>query len=162
MFHPDENGVYATVSASPVRRVLAYGVVFALGALVLFTVLSAPPSPLWMGLMLLFGVGALLLAELLRRATTLIMILTESELRDSSGAVLAQMDEIKDVDRGVFAFKPTNGFTLVLDNKKPRSWAPGLWWRIGRRVGVGGVTSAGQTKFMAEQIAFRIAQRDKN
>jgi hypothetical protein len=54
--------------------------------------------------------------------------------------------------------KPSNGFTVVMETKQPRAWAPGLWWRVGRRVGVGGVTGASQTKFMAEQIALRLAQ----
>jgi hypothetical protein len=160
MFKPDENGVYATVTASPARRLFAYGILFSLGALVLFTALSQPPSAPWLVLMVFFGVGALWLAERLRRATMLIIELTETEVRDSSGAVLALMDDIKGVDRGAFAFKPSNGFTLVMKTKKPRSWAPGLWWRMGRRVGVGGVTSAGQSKFMAEQIAFRLNDRD--
>ena len=160
MFKPDENGVYATVTASPARRLFAYGILFSLGALVLFTALSQPPSAPWLVFMVLFGVGALWLAERLRRATMLIIELTETEVRDSSGTVLALMDDIKGVDRGAFAFKPSNGFTLVMKTKKPRSWAPGLWWRMGRRVGVGGVTSAGQSKFMAEQIAFRLNDRD--
>lgn len=160
MFQPDENGVYATVTASPARRLFAYGILFALGALVLFTALSQPPGPLWLIFMLIFGVGALWLAERLRRATSLVIELTETEVRDSSGVVLAHMDDIKGVDRGVFAFKPSNGFTLVMKTKRPRSWAPGLWWRLGRRVGVGGVTSAGQCKFMAEQIAFRLSSRE--
>ena len=161
MFQPDENGVYATVTASPARRLFAYGILFSLGALVLFTTWSQPPGLVWMVFMLIFGVGALWLAERLRRATMLVIELTETEVRDSSGVVLARMDDIKGVDRGVFAFKPSNGFTLVMKTKKPRSWAPGLWWRLGRRVGVGGVTSAGQSKFMAEQIAFRLAGRDQ-
>jgi hypothetical protein len=70
------------------------------------------------------------------------------------------MDGIRSVERGAFAFKPSHGFTLVMKEKQPRAWAPGLWWRLGRRVGVGGVTSAGQTKFMAEQIALRIEDRN--
>lgn len=160
MFKPDENGIYATVAASPIRRLFAYGILFSLGALVLFTTISEPPAVPWLVFMLAFGVGVLVLAERLRRATMLVVELTETEVRDSSGAVLARIDQIKGVDRGVFAFKPSNGFTLVMTSKQPRSWAPGLWWRLGRRVGVGGVTSAGQSKFMAEQIAFRLAERD--
>ncbi len=160
MFKPDENGIYATVAASPVRRIFAYGILFSLGALVLFTTISQPPSAPWLVFMLLFGFGVLLLAERLRRATMLVIELTDTEVRDSSGEVLARIDDIKGVDRGAFAFKPSNGFTLVMKSKKPRSWAPGLWWRLGHRVGVGGVTSAGQSKFMAEQIAFRLNDPD--
>jgi hypothetical protein len=64
------------------------------------------------------------------------------------------------VERGAFALKPSNGFTLVMKHKSPRAWAPGIWWRTGYRVGVGGVTAAGQSRFMAEQIALMIARRD--
>jgi hypothetical protein len=46
---------------------------------------------------------------------------------------------------------------LRLSDKAPRAWYPGLWWRMGRRVGIGGVTSAAQTKAMAEIIAAMIA-----
>lgn len=160
MFQPDENGIYASVHASPARRIFAYIVLFALGALVIYTALARPPSVGWLIFLLAFGVGALWLAEQLRRATLLRIDLTATDIRDSSGTVLATMDEIRSIDRGVFAFKPSNGFTLVMQNKKPRSWAPGLWWRLGRRVGIGGVTSAGQAKFMAEQIALRLERRN--
>ena len=106
--------------------------------------------------MLAFGVVMLWQAERLRRSTTVTIELTATELRDSAGTVLARIDEVQSVERGTFAFKPSNGFTLVLNSKKPRAWLPGLWWRFGRRVGVGGVTNAGQAKFMAERINMMI------
>ncbi len=157
MFQPDENGIYATVSASPGRRIFGCGVLMALGLLVIYVAFASPPDMGWLVFMLLFGIGALWLAEMVRRASALEIQLTETDLRDSTGQVLAHMDEIAGVERGPFAFlKPSNGFTLLLKSKKPRAWAPGLWWRLGRRVGIGGITSAGQAKFMAEQIAFRL------
>lgn len=158
MFQSDENGVYAIVQASTLRRTFAFGVLFALGTMVIYTALMQPPAAVWLVFMLGFGAGALWLAEKMRRATLSVIELTDTEIRDSNGLVLARMDEIIAVDRGAFAFKPSNGFTLKLKTKKPRAWAPGLWWRFGRRVGVGGVTSAGQAKFMAEQIALRIVE----
>ncbi|MEL6682021.1 MAG: hypothetical protein AAFQ09_05180 [Pseudomonadota bacterium] len=158
MFQPDENGIYAVVQASPARRLFACGVLYALGLVVLYTTFAQPPTAGWLVFMLVFGGAALWFAEALRRATQLHIELTETEIRDSGGAVLAKLEDVKGVDRGVFAFKPSNGFTLVMHTKKPRSWAPGLWWRLGRRVGVGGVTSAGQSRLMAEQIAFRLRQ----
>ena len=95
----------------------------------------------------------------MRRVTELTIELTETDLQDSSGMVLAQIDDVRSVQRGTFAFKPSNGFTPVLKIKKPRAWLLGLWWRIGRRVGVGGVTSAGQAKFMAERINMMIKEK---
>ncbi len=156
MFQPDGNGSYATVQASQLRRWLAYGVLFLLGALLIYTSLAQPPALPWLVFMLGFGVSMLWLAERLRRATTLVITLTEHDVRDSSGAVLAEMADIEAVARGTFALKPSHGFTIVMRQKSPRAWAPGLWWRMGRRVGIGGVTSAGQAKFMAEQIALRL------
>jgi len=156
MFQPDDDGIYAQVAASPARRIFAYGVLFVLGAMVVYVTLVQPPALHWMVFMLGFGFLVLWQAERMRRATVLTIALTETELRDSSGTVLARIDEIRSVERGTFAFKPSNGFTLVLHAKKPRAWMPGLWWRYGRRVGVGGVTNAGQSKFMAERINMMI------
>ena len=39
---------------------------------------------------------------------------------------------------------------------------PGLWWRIGRRIGVGGVTPASQSKVMADLITARLIERDQS
>lgn len=160
MFQPNEDGVIATVHASPIRRLFAYAILFVLGALVIYTTLARPPALHWMIFMLAFGVSMLWLAERLRRATTMAIELTADVLRDSSGTILAEISDIRLVERGALAFKPSNGFTLVMANKKPRAWAPGLWWRVGRRVGVGGVTSAGASKFMAEQIALMVKDSD--
>ncbi|MDO6589125.1 hypothetical protein DS901_04285 [Loktanella sp. D2R18] len=156
MSQSETNEVHATVQTTAVRRIFAFGVLLGLGGLVIYTALVQPPSPVWLVFMLAFGVTMLWLAETMRRSTLWVIELTDTELRATNGFVLARMDEIVAVDRGAFAFKPSNGFTLKLKNQKPRAWAPGLWWRFGRRVGVGGVTSAGQAKFMAEQIALRI------
>ena len=159
MFQPEKDGVYALVNASQGRRWMGYGVLFALGAFVIYTTLSHPPSLPWMIFMLVFGVIMLWLAERLRRATTMQITLTVDGLYDSSGAELAALDNVLSVSRGAFAMKPSNGFTLILREPGARAWAPGLWWRWGRRVGVGGVTAAGQSRFMAEQVALLLAKR---
>ena len=127
--------------------------------MLIYVAIATPPSLFLMLLVLGMGIGAMLLAEKLRRATLTKIVMTEETISSSDGTVLARMDEIISVDRGAFAFKPSNGFTLKMQTKQPRGWAPGLWWRVGRYVGVGGVVSAGQSKFMAEQIALRIVAR---
>ena len=90
---------------------------------------------------------------------TLRLVLSPAGLTCSDGRVVADMDEIIGVDRGAFAFKPSNGFMLKLSRKGPFAWEPGIWWRIGRRVGVGGVTPGTPAKVMAEMIQERITQR---
>ena len=96
----------------------------------------------------------------MRRATSVTLELTRQELRDTTGAVLARMDEVEALDRGMFAFKPSNGFLMRLNITKPRAWRPGLWWSLGSRVGVGGMTPAHEAKFMAEVIASLLAERE--
>ena len=161
MFEPDENGVIFRFGASAVRRVFACGVLYGLGGLLIYVALIRPPAIAGLVFLLGFGVISLIIAERLRRATMIEIELTDTEIRDSAGRVLATLDDVVMVERGAFALKPSNGFTLVLKGRKSRVWVPGMWWRMGKRVGVGGTTSAGPAKFMAEQIALRIAQRDQ-
>ena len=100
------------------------------------------------------------MAEMMRRATANALELTRTELRDTSGVVLTSVEQIIALDRGIFAFKPSNGFLLKLSGGHQRSWRPGLWCRLGNRIGVGGMTPGYQTKFMAEMISAMIAERD--
>jgi hypothetical protein len=39
-------------------------------------------------------------------------------------------------------------------------WRPGMWWRVGRRIGVGGMTPAHQCKHISEIIAVIMAKRE--
>ncbi|MEJ6609340.1 MAG: hypothetical protein QNL63_06380, partial [Paracoccaceae bacterium] len=73
--------------------------------------------------------------------------------------VIAYVDQIVSIDRGMLAFKPSNGFIFKVKTAQPRAWNPGLWWRFGRRVGVGGVTPGSSTKMMADIIAAKLAER---
>jgi hypothetical protein len=95
----------------------------------------------------------------LQLATTRKLFLTEEALTDSEGTMIARVEDIVAVNRGAFAMKPSNGFTLTLKNPAPRAWQPGLWWRLGRRVAVGGVTPGSQARPMADIIAIIIARR---
>jgi len=114
---------------------------------------GTPLGPLWQAGFLLGGVAVLWAAREMWRGTRAILELTREELRERDGAVLARIEEVERVDRSMFAMKPSNGFLLVLNRPRTRAWRPGLWWRLGRRVAVGGVTSGGQTRPMADIIA---------
>ncbi|WP_377512334.1 hypothetical protein [Octadecabacter sp. R77987] len=157
MMDPDKNGVVARVGASPIRRVFAFGVLFGLGALIILIAFVQPPGFALQVMLVTFGAVVLWVAERMRRATMTVIELTSEGLRDSTGVLDIPFDQMERVERGVFAMKPSNGFVLITRDKGPKGWAPGLWWRVGRRIGVGGVTAAGAGKFMAEQIALHLA-----
>lgn len=145
--------------ASPLRRALGIAMLWGLGLLLLALVVGAELSLPGRALLLVIAAGALWVGEKMRRATAGALWLTEAGLVSAEGRVIAPMDEIERVDRGAFAFKPSNGFVLRLSTRHPWIWAPGLYWRLGRRVAVGGVTAAAPGKAMAEALALRIAQR---
>lgn len=150
-----------SLRASTPRRYFAITTLLTLGVILLYLALVHPPAELGLQVFLItLGAVILWLTEKLRRATLLELELTREELRCSNGEVLARVDEIETLDRGVFAYKPSNGFLLRLSGKGPRRWEPGMWWRTGRRLGVGGVAAAPQTKAMAEMIAAMIAERE--
>ena len=150
------------IEASPIRRVLAVTIVAVLGILLVYLGATTPASLPWKGFLLIFGGVVIWLAERMFTATKSHLVVTEAGVEDSNGEVLAVFDEIKSVSHGTFALKPSNGFTLVLKQKKgPSAWRPGLWWRFGSRVGIGGVTSGHQSKPAAQMIEAMIFERDK-
>lgn len=159
---PEAGEVIAILAASAPRRFIGAAVLATLGLFLLYLVLWFPPaSILWRLLLLAFGAFALFGCVRLWQATEVTLELTASELREKgTGRSLARVEDIREVSRGALAFKPSNGFSLVLTKPGERVWAPGIWWRMGRRVGVGGVTSSQQARFMAEMIAGLIIRRD--
>lgn len=158
LFQPDEQGVIARIIPNSFRRTVAYLAIALLGVLFLAMAMKGGMAAIWIAILFVFGLGALYLAEKLRRASALTLELTETEVRDTSGRVLCLLKDIEKVERGTFAFKPSNGFSILLKSKAALGWAPGLWWRIRRRIGVGGVVSSGQSKAFAEALQMRIGQ----
>lgn len=156
----DPARVVARLYPSVPRRAFAAMVLGALGGILVWIALAHPPEGLGWRLFLL-GFGGLTLWGTLRmwQATALGLELTGEELRDSAGRRLARLDEIRSVSRGVFAFKPSNGFLITLHAPGPVAWAPGLWWRLGRRLGVGGVTGRDEARFMAEMLDSLLTRR---
>ena len=154
-----DDEILAHVEASTGRRVLGLLSLWILAFLLFYVAMAQPPALGWQIFLIALGGATLLLAERLRRATSHRLELTQTELRDSAGQVLAQVDQIERVEAGMFAFKPSNGFLLKLSRPAPVRWMPGLWWRYGRRVGVGGMTPARQSKAMAEILSAMVASR---
>ena len=159
MLSPDENGVLMRIEPSAGRVFAAVLVYFALGGLLVLVALSGTIGAGAAIALFLLGCLALFNGERFRRSSKRAIELTELDLRDSSGDILAKWSEIEKVDRGTFAIKPSNGFALILQSPAGRRWVPGLWWRIGRRVGVGGMLPARETRFMAEYLALELGQK---
>lgn len=154
------NDILAKLDPTGPRRYVGVGMLLVLGGLLLYLAFVQPPASLgWQALLIGLGLFALWLSHRMLLATTRQLFLTRDALIDSEGRVLVRVDEIEAIDRGMFALKPSNGFMLRLKNPAPREWHPGLWWRIGRRLAVGGVTPGSQSRPMADIISMMIAER---
>jgi hypothetical protein len=149
----------AYIKASAPRRVIGAGAMVGLGAMMLYLAFAAPPeNPFWLVFLIACGLFALWVSQVLWQSTARKLILTDEALMDDQGVLVAKLDQIEKVDRGAFAMKPSNGFVIFLKEPLPRAWYPGLWWRIGKRVAVGGVTSGGETKPVADIITLKITK----
>lgn len=153
--------VLAVVEASAPRRWMGVAMLAIVGILVIYVAVVTPPEPAWQVFLIVMGAVSLWLAQRMYQATMHRIELTATELRSSTGEIIAKVADIRGMDRGVFAFKPSNGFLLRTESKGSRVWQPGLWWRMGRRIGIGGVTPGSQTKFMSETIAALMAERER-
>lgn len=158
MSGPDDKWVYE-LAASPGRRVFGIGMLVALGALLVWVGAAATPSLPAAAAFWAAGGAALWSAALTKSATSESIRLSPDGLYSSDGALIAELDNVAGVEFGLFAFKPSNGFALRLKRPMRSVWRPGLWWRIGRRVGVGGVTPRAEAKIMAENIAALLNER---
>ncbi|WP_323784972.1 hypothetical protein [Thalassovita sp.] len=153
--------ILATAQASVLRRWTGIGLLVLLGAMMVALAFSIPSASA-LGLqvvLILLGAAMIAFAVKMHGATRLGLQLTESALCDSDGTEIARVEDIVSVNRGTFAFKPSHGFMLLLAQPRGRRWQPGIWWRMGRRVGIGGVLPGGQTKAIAEILQVMISER---
>lgn len=145
--------VIAHMYVSPLRRFVGLALQLLMGAgLILIAAARPPASPVYLLLLLVIGGAMLFSAWRFWQATSAGLVLTDTDLRDTNGTIICTLDEIDKIERGTFAIKPANGFTLRLKSRQRRGWAPGLWWRLGKMVGIGGATNRNAAKSLAEAI----------
>lgn len=152
--------VITGIVPSAPRRMFGTAVMYGLGLLLLYVAATNPPSFMYAILLVGFGVACLYGGYRMWQVTGRIIELTEEELRLSDGTLICRIADIHKIDRSFFAFKPSNGFLVTTKVSYPFKWAPGLWWRVGKRIGIGGVTPGSQSKILADTLAALVAQRD--
>ena len=154
-----KSSVILKLQISPIRRILALFAMGFLGILLLYLAITTEMSFLYRVFLVLVAAGFLWTTRAMRRGTDQPIELRSTGLFLADGSILALIEDICKVERGVFAFKPSNGFVVTLNRKFERAWVPGLYWRMGSKIGVGGVTSPAQAKSMADALAALIMEQ---
>lgn len=151
--------VLAELRVSPVRCALAVLICVALGAALILGGIDALGRRPLAGVALA-AIGGLAVALGLSLASRRggVVRLTEAGLADGDGRQIARWDEIAHVDRGMFAMRPSRGVLIRTTRPLGRAWSPGLWWRIGRRAGLGGITRGTDARAMADILTLRQAE----
>ena len=153
------DSVIAKLEASPVRRGLALLVMLLLGFLLVYLAITTDASFFHKVFLVIVAAAVLWMARAMQRGTKGHIELRETGLFFENGQCLTLINEITRIDRGVFAFKPSNGFVVSLNQKTQRAWVPGLYWKFSTKIGIGGVTTPSDAKFMADTLAVLIAGR---
>ncbi len=159
MSTPDDPGLLAVLHPSTPRRMVGSGALGLLGLAVLWLGAAGDAGVPWRVGLALAGLLFLWAGRTLWRATAERIELREEGLVTGGGRRLAALSEIAAVNRGSFAVKPTNGFVLSLRSRHGATWAPGLYWRLGRTLGIGGATSGAAARAMADILTMRLAER---
>ena len=149
----------AVLCPSPARRAVGIGMLIALGGLLVYMGLSTLEAPAAGLVIIALGMSALWAGHRVWIATKSSLELMDSGLYSSDGSTIAEIDNVARVDLGIFALRPSGGFQIVLKSPMHRSWKPGLWWRFGTRVGIGGVTPKAEAKAMAEALAALVQEQ---
>ena len=150
----------AVLEPSQPRRWAGIATSGLLGGLLVVIGVAGEAPLVWQVIFVASGAGVLWSAARMRMATSRNVILTREALATSDGIHIARVDNVRTVERGVFALKPSNGFLVRLEAPEaPAAWAPGLYWRRGTFVGIGGVVSSGQARAMAEILSLLIHDR---
>jgi hypothetical protein len=155
-----DDDIIAAITPSAPRRYFGTGVLYALGFVLVWICFVQPPSAVAVLFLLLCAAVAIYGGYSMWVKTARKIELTEQELRMSDGTTICRIEDIHKVDRSFFAFKPSNGFLISMKTRHPYAWAPGLWWRVGKRVGIGGVVSGAESKMMADTMSAMLAVRD--
>lgn len=155
-----ETPVHVVARPEALRWTILAGLAFLAAITVSIAGRASQDAPLVMLSALAFTGALLWFGHALWRTRARAVTFDGETLADDDGCVLCTLDEIEEVERGMALFKPSSGFALRLKVERPRAWSPGLWWRVGRRVGVGGATPGRSARNMADAIVAAAAIRE--
>lgn len=141
------------IQASVSRRLFSVLLLSLSAAVMIYFAFTDPAQSVVLRLVLLSLAGVFLWqVQANLRFPNAALILKRDGLYDDQGEIICSLSNIALIDRGWFSIKPSNGFLLRLHEKTSVKWLPGVYWRIGKRMGVGGAISPAQTKEFSDKL----------
>lgn len=156
----DMSDVIVKIQPSVVRRIFA-AIILCISGFVMINFAFSPTAQSILLKLTLICLGLVFLWQALVnfRATDAALFLKREGLFDEHGTLICSLSNIALVERSWFSFKPSNGFLLRLHEPQSRKWVPGFYWRMGRRLGVGGSISPAQTKEMSDKLVLLMQEK---
>ncbi|MCY4542472.1 MAG: hypothetical protein OXB95_08795 [Rhodobacteraceae bacterium] len=151
-----QNEAIATIAPSPARRAITTLLLLVLGGLLIDSSFANRSAVVFGSITMAIGVASIALAYVIYRTTRHSIELRGSAVVSTDGTLLAELDNISKIEIGLLDFKPASGFTIRLHEPMPAAWKVGLWWRIGRSVGIGGCTPKSDAKQFATILQARL------
>lgn len=162
MTQTEAEDVLVAIRATTFRRYTTV-ILLVFFALILTQVGIEMPSerPAMKFLAFALGFVSVIQAVFFWRATAVAIELTAQVLRESgpNGRILARVADIEKIDSSAFSYRPASGFLILLKTPAPMMVAPGMWWRRGRKIGIGGVTAKAHSKILAAALQELITER---
>lgn len=156
----NQDAVLAVLHVNKFRRVLGIAMLATAAVVLVKAAVEVSGGSLILTVILLaLAAGVAWAGAAFYRATSTGLIFTADGLFDQAGNLLVAADNIRELDRGSFGIRPTNGLALLLHQPVPFAWKPGLYWAYKRRVGIGGANSKAAGKAFGDCIVIFLAER---
>ena len=92
------------------------------------------------------------LKRFLNRYSKIGFLINELGMFNLDESLIFKMDEIERIDVSPYTFKSANGFIILLKTKSSFKFIPGLYWRLGNRISIGGLVSKNESKFLSTTL----------
>ena len=104
---------------------------------------------------------ALWFTRFLKRYSKVGFLINQSGLFNLDGSIICEIGDIEIIDVSPYTFKSANGFIVILKTKNSFKLIPGLYWRLGKRLSIGGLVSKTESKFLSQALLRFYEEKEK-
>ena len=76
-------------------------------------------------------------------------LLNQEGIFNLDNTIICRIEDIETIDTSPYTFRSANGFIVFLRERSTFKIVPGLYWRLGNRISIGGLVSKAESKFLS-------------